>query len=150
MPFPKGDPEYDTRVRAFRQELEKLGWIDGRNVQLEERWTGDNMDVIRANSTSLMASNPDVVLATGGRVVPILMQLSRSIPIVLPGLSDPVAVGWVTSLALPGGNITDFTMGGMPFQQPAKYALMVNLKVAKVLGLTVPPTLLTLADTVIE
>jgi putative tryptophan/tyrosine transport system substrate-binding protein len=110
MPYPKDDPEYDTRVRAFRQELEKLGWMDGRNIQFDERWTGDNMDLIRANSTSLMASNPDVVLATGGRVVPILMQLSRSIPIVLPGSSDPVAVGWVTSLAQPGGNITGFTL----------------------------------------
>jgi putative tryptophan/tyrosine transport system substrate-binding protein len=57
-----------------------------------------------------MASNPDVVVATGGRVVPILMQLSRSIPIVLPGASDPVGVGYVASLARPGGNVTGFTL----------------------------------------
>ena len=110
MPFPKGDTEQGTRVRAFRQELGKLGWTDGGNVQFDERWTADNMDVVRANATSLMASNPDAVLATGGRVIPILMQLSRSIPIVIPGSSDPVAVGWVTSLSRPGGNITGFTL----------------------------------------
>ncbi len=110
MPFPKGDTEYETRVRAFRQELAKLGWTDGKNVQFDERWTADNMDVVRANATSLMASNPDAVLATGGRVIPILMQLSRSIPIVSPGASDPIAVGWATSLARPGGNVTGFTL----------------------------------------
>jgi len=110
MPFPKGDTEYETRVRAFQQELAKLGWTDGKNVQFDERWTADNMDVVRANAKSLMASNPDAVLATGGRVIPILMQLSRSIPIVIPGSSDPVAVGWATSLARPGGNITGFTL----------------------------------------
>ena len=98
MPYPKGDTEFTTRVRAFQQELEKLGWKDGGNVQFDERWTTDNMDRVRAESTSLMASNPDVVITTGGRVVPILMQLSHSIPIVLPGVSDPVGVGWAKSL----------------------------------------------------
>jgi putative ABC transport system substrate-binding protein len=57
-----------------------------------------------------MASNPDVVVATGGRVVPVLMQLSRSIPIVVPGVSDPVGVGWVQSLARPGGNVTGVSL----------------------------------------
>src|SRR6266481_4726604 len=96
MPFPKGDAELDTRVRAFRQELGKLGWTDGANVQFDERWTADNMDRVRAEAASLIASNPDAILATGGRVIPILMALSRSIPIVSPGSSDPIGVGWVT------------------------------------------------------
>jgi putative ABC transport system substrate-binding protein len=109
MPYPKGDAEYEVRVRALRQELAKLGWTEGSNVQFDERWTTDNMDRVRAETASLMASNPDVVVATGGRVVPLLMQLSRSIPIVIPGVSDPVGVGWVQSLARPGGNVTGFT-----------------------------------------
>ena len=67
------------------------------------------MDRVRAEATSLMASNPDAVIATGGRVIPILMQLSRSIPIVVASASDPVGVGWVESLARPGGNITGIT-----------------------------------------
>jgi putative ABC transport system substrate-binding protein len=56
-----------------------------------------------------VASNPDVVVATGGRVIPLLMQLSHTIPIVIPGVSDPVRVGYVQSLARPGGNVTGFT-----------------------------------------
>jgi putative ABC transport system substrate-binding protein len=109
MPFPKGDAENGARVLALRQELGKLGWTDGGNIQFDERWTTDNMDLVRAEAASLMASNPDVVVAIGGRVVPILMQLSRTIPIVVPGAGDPVAIGWVTSLARPGGNVTGFT-----------------------------------------
>jgi putative tryptophan/tyrosine transport system substrate-binding protein len=110
MPYPKGDPEMGIRVRAFREELGKLGWTDGANVQFDERWTADHMDRVWAEAASLIASNPDAILATGGRVIPVLMQLSRSIPIVIPGASDPLGVGWATSLARPGGNITGFTM----------------------------------------
>ena len=104
MPYPKGDTEYEIRVRAFRQELARLGWTEGGNVQFDKRWTTDNMDLVRANAASLVASNPDVVVATGGRVIPLLMQFSRTIPIVIPGVSDPVGVGYVQSLARPGGN----------------------------------------------
>ena len=67
------------------------------------------MDLVRANAASLLASNPDVVVATGGRVIPVLLQISRTVPIVAPGASDPVGVGWATSLARPGGNLTGFT-----------------------------------------
>ena len=110
MPFAKEDPEYRARVRAFREELERLGWTDGGNVRFDERWTTDNMDIVRAESKSLISSNPDVILATGGRVIPVLTQLSHSVPIVIPGTSDPVGVGWVTNLAHPGGNLTGFSM----------------------------------------
>jgi putative tryptophan/tyrosine transport system substrate-binding protein len=109
MPYPKGDAEYEVRIRVLRQELAKLGWTEGSNIQFDERWTTDNMDVVRAETASLIASDPDVIVATGGRVVPLLMQLSRLIPIVVPGVSDPVGAGWVQSLARPGGNVTGFT-----------------------------------------
>jgi ABC-type uncharacterized transport system substrate-binding protein len=79
-------------------------------MQFDERWTADHMDRVWADAAGLVASNPDAVLATGGRVIPVLMQLSRSVPIVIPGSSDPLGVGWVTSLARPGGNITGFTL----------------------------------------
>jgi len=108
-PYPKGDPEMGIRVRAFREELGRLGWTDGANVQFDERWTADHMDRVWAEAASLIASNPDAILATGGRVIPVLVQLSRSIPIVIPGASDPLGVGWATSLARPGRNITGFT-----------------------------------------
>src|SRR5262245_22086056 len=109
MPYPKDDPEMGVRVRIFREELAKLGWTDGVTVKFDERWTADHMDGVWAEAASLIASNPDAILASGGRVIPVLMQLSRSVPIVLPGASDPIGVGWATSLARPGGNITGFT-----------------------------------------
>jgi putative tryptophan/tyrosine transport system substrate-binding protein len=109
MAYPKGDPELTMRLQAFQQELAKLGWTQGVSVQLDERWTGDDMDRVRSEAASLVKSNPDAILATGGRVIPVLLQLSRTIPIVAPGASDPVGVGWATSLARPGGNLTGFT-----------------------------------------
>src|SRR6266436_4535194 len=92
MAYPKGDPELTMRLQAFRQELAKLGWTEGVNVQLDERWTADDMDRVRSEAASLVKSNPDAILATGGRVIPVLLQLSRTIPIVAPGASGPLAV----------------------------------------------------------
>jgi len=109
MPFVKGDSEGEARIRAFKQELAKLGWTDGGNIQFDERWPADNMDLVRSHAASLVASKPDMIIASGGRIVPVLMRLTRSIPIVLPGASDPVGVGWARSLARPGGNVTGFT-----------------------------------------
>jgi putative ABC transport system substrate-binding protein len=109
MPFVKGDGEGEARIRAFKQELAKLGWTDGGNIQFDECWPADNMDLVRSQAASLAASNPDIIVATGGRIVPVLMRLTRSIPMVLPGASDPVGVGWAQSLARPGGNVTGFT-----------------------------------------
>jgi putative tryptophan/tyrosine transport system substrate-binding protein len=109
MPFAKGDSGGEARIRAFKQELAKLGWTDGGNIQFDERWPADNMDLVRSHAASLVASNPDIIVVSGGRIVPVLMRLTRSIPMVLPGASDPVGVGWAQSLARPGGNVTGFT-----------------------------------------
>jgi putative tryptophan/tyrosine transport system substrate-binding protein len=109
MPYPKCDSEHEARVRAFKQELAKLGWTDGANVRFDEHWTTDNMDMVRSHAASVVASNPDIIVTTGGRVVPVFMRLTRSIPMVLPSASDPVGVGYAQSLAHPGGNVTGFT-----------------------------------------
>jgi putative ABC transport system substrate-binding protein len=108
MPFSPGDSESQARVRAFREELRKRGWASGVNVQFDERWTIDNMDLIRSAATNLVELKPDAILAVGGRVIPALMQMTRSIPIVVPGGVDPVGRGWAESLARPGRNITGF------------------------------------------
>jgi putative ABC transport system substrate-binding protein len=80
MPYPPSEEEFQVRVRAFRQELEKLGWTSGVNVQFDERWTSDNMDLIRAAAGNLVELKPDVVVAVGGRVIPVLMGSHRLIP----------------------------------------------------------------------
>ena len=109
MPYPPANAEMQAQVRAFREELRKRGWAPGVNAQFDERWTGDNMDLIRSAASNLVELNSDAILATGGRVVPILMELTRSIPIVVSGGSDPVARGYAETLAHPGGNVTGFT-----------------------------------------
>jgi ABC-type uncharacterized transport system substrate-binding protein len=110
MPFPPTNAEMQARVRAFRDELRKRGWAASVNVQFDERWTGDNMDFIRSAAANLVELKPDVILAVGGRVVPVLMELTRSIPIVNPGGSDPVGRGYAESLARPGRNVTGFAV----------------------------------------
>jgi putative tryptophan/tyrosine transport system substrate-binding protein len=110
MPFPPTNAEIQARVRAFREELRKRGWAASVNAQFDERWTSDDMDLIRSAAANLVELNPDVILAVGGRVIPILMELTRSIPIVNPGGSDPIARGYAESLARPGGNVTGFAI----------------------------------------
>ena len=110
VPYPKGDTEIQARVQAFRQELARLGWSEGSNVQIDEHWSTDNTDLMRANASNLVALNPDVIVTVGDRIVPILTKLTRSIPIVVAATSDPIASGAVESLAHPGGNVTGFSL----------------------------------------
>jgi len=110
MPFPPTNSEMQSRVRAFREELRKLGWAASVNIQFDERWTIDNMDLIRSAAANLVELNPDAIVAVGGRVIPILMQLTQTIPIVIPGGAEPVAAGYIKSLAHPGGNVTGFAI----------------------------------------
>jgi putative ABC transport system substrate-binding protein len=108
MPYPPTNSEMQARVRVFREELRKRGWAAGVNAQFDERWTSDQMDLIRSAATNLIELNPDVILATGARVIPILIELTRSVPIVVASGADPVARGYAESLARPGRNVTGF------------------------------------------
>jgi putative tryptophan/tyrosine transport system substrate-binding protein len=108
--FPTGKRKVQERVRVFREELRKRGWASSVNIQFDERWTVDNMELIHSAAENLVELKPDAILAIGGRVIPILMKLTRSIPIVVPGGAEPVARGYVESLAHPGGNVTGFAV----------------------------------------
>jgi putative tryptophan/tyrosine transport system substrate-binding protein len=108
MPYPPSDTEWQSRVGALRQELQRLGWTPGGNIEFDERWTTDNMDLVRANAANLVELKPDIIVTLGGRVIPVLMQLTRTIPIVIPGAGDPVGSRYVENLARPGGNVTGF------------------------------------------
>jgi putative tryptophan/tyrosine transport system substrate-binding protein len=110
MPYPENEPDIQARVGAFKEELQRLGWIEGSKIEFDERWTTDNMEVVRSNAASLIKSKPDAVMAIGGRVIPMLKQMTRSVPIVVAGTGDPLGTGIVTSLAHPGENITGFSL----------------------------------------
>jgi putative tryptophan/tyrosine transport system substrate-binding protein len=110
MPYPENEPDIQARVRAFKQELQRLGWGEGSKIEFDERWATDNMESLRSNAASLLKGQPDAVIALGGRVIPLLKQMTRSIPIVVAGTGDPLGTGMVTSLAHPGENITGFSL----------------------------------------
>ena len=108
------DAEGQARNAAFLQGLQELGWTVGRNVRIEYRWGAGDAEVFRRHASELV----DVILASGGAVVPSLLQATRTVPIVFTGTPDPVGAGFVESLARPGGNATGFTnyeygIGGM-------------------------------------
>jgi putative ABC transport system substrate-binding protein len=109
MPFPESDAATQARFRAFREELAKRGWSEGSDVHFDVRWTTDNMDLVRAAAADLVKLKPDVIASVGDRVIPVLTQLTRTIPIVAVA-SDFLGSGFVESLARPGGNVTGFSL----------------------------------------
>ena len=108
LPASANDTEFQARVGAFLQELQQLGWGIGRNVRIEMRWATANVAEIRRHASELAASAPDVILAHGTSTAGPLLQATRTVPIVFPVVSDPVAAGLVDSLSRPGGNATGF------------------------------------------
>jgi putative ABC transport system substrate-binding protein len=102
------DSEGQARVSAFRHALQQLGWTDGRNLQIDVRWSGGDTERTRKNATDLAALAPDVILATGNSTLGPLLQATRSVPIVFVTAADPVGAGFVDSLARPSGNATGF------------------------------------------
>jgi putative tryptophan/tyrosine transport system substrate-binding protein len=97
------------RNAAFLQALQQLGWIVGRNLQIDFRWAGSDPERIRKYAAELLALAPDVILAPGTATVGPLLKMTSTVPIVFPIVVDPVGAGFVTSLARPGGNATGFT-----------------------------------------
>ena len=108
LPAAADDPEFQARVGAFLQGLALLGWTIGRNVRIDTRWATTNAADIRRHAAELVALAPDVILAHGASTVGPLLQATRTVPIVFPVVADPVAAGFVDSLARPGGNATGF------------------------------------------
>jgi putative ABC transport system substrate-binding protein len=104
------DREGQARIAAFRQGLQKLGWIEGQNVRLDIRWGGGDADLDRRFAAELVALTPDVILATASSTVAALQGATRNVPVVFAHAVDPVAAGFVDSLARPGGNATGFVL----------------------------------------
>jgi putative ABC transport system substrate-binding protein len=103
------DAEGQARIAAFQRGLAELGWIDGRNVRIDYRWSSADSERMRAFATDLVALAPDVILANGSTPVAALRGATSRIPIVFTQVADPVGSGLVENLARPGANITGFT-----------------------------------------
>jgi ABC-type uncharacterized transport system substrate-binding protein len=103
-----GDPEGQSRVAAFLQGLQPLGWTVGANVQIDIRFAVEP-DRIRQEAEQLAASAPEIILANSSAGIGALLQSTRTVPIVFAVVADPVGAGFVSSLSRPGGNATGFT-----------------------------------------
>jgi putative ABC transport system substrate-binding protein len=115
MAFAENDPETQANLTAFRAALQTLGWTDGRNVRIDYRWGGGDLEHYHVIAAELIALSPDVILALGYSIVSALQKATRSVPIVFASVTDPVGGGLVASLARPGGNTTGFVTSEFGF-----------------------------------
>jgi putative ABC transport system substrate-binding protein len=110
MGWPESDSEAQAQIAAFRDGLQKLGWMEGRNILIETRWaTPTNAAAMQRFAKELAALQPDVILASTTPTTTALLQQTRTIPIVFATVGDPIGSGFVTSLSRPGGNVTGFS-----------------------------------------
>jgi len=110
-PGARNDPEAQGWDSAFEGTLRTLGWTDGRNARVDWRWADGEFDRMQASARELVALQAEVIFTPGGApVLRALLQETRTIPIVFTGISDPVGLGFVESLARPGGNATGFSL----------------------------------------
>src|SRR5262245_65970497 len=100
----ENDPEEMARTAIFLQSLEQMGWIVGRNVQIEHRQTLGDAERARRLAVELISLMPDVILATGSLNVGALLQATQTVPIVFTAVPDPVGAGFVARMARPGRN----------------------------------------------
>jgi len=110
VPFAQSDPVYQGYVASFRDALAKHGWVEGRNLRIDYRWAGDDAGKLPAYAAELVALTPDALFASQSGPVAILQRATRTIPIVFANVADPIAMGFVSSLAQPSGNITGFAL----------------------------------------
>lgn len=109
MTLAEDDPLSRQRLAAFAEILQQRGWADGRNLRIEYRWGGGNSERLRRSASELIAVAPEVIMTTGSVGLSVLLNMTRTIPVVFTIVPDPVGEGFVETLARPGGNATGFT-----------------------------------------
>src|SRR5499433_2279843 len=111
MAHAESDPEFKAYMAAFREGLEKLGWAEGRNIQVESRWGAlDDAEARQRSARELVALQPDLILTQNTPPTASMLEQSRTIPVVFVVVADPVGSGFVQSLARPGANATGLTV----------------------------------------
>src|SRR4051794_14140175 len=113
----ENNPTAKLFLSRLTQKLRELGWIEGRNIQLDVRWGAGNLDWTRGFAKELVGLRPDLIVASTTPATAALREQTRTLPIVFVTVSDPVGAGFITTLSHPGANTTGFinlepTMGG--------------------------------------
>ena len=104
------DPDAMARIAGFLQGLQELGWVTGRNIQIDYRWSVGQAELYRKHATELVALQPEVLVTTVTDAVRALQRATRTIPIVFTSAIDPVGSGLIASLSHPGGTATGFSL----------------------------------------
>ena len=107
--FAESDHEAQSWVAALREELRKLGWTDGRNIEIDTRWAAAEVDSMKRYAKELVALRPDLMVTSSTPATAAMLQQTDTIPIIFVLVADPVGSGFVASLPRPGGNVTGFT-----------------------------------------
>jgi len=108
MGYKESDAAAQALIAAFRQELQKSGWTEGRNIQIDVRYATDDPNQVRALAVELMGLKPDLMVSNSNFVTEILQAEVRTVPLLFISVGDPIGSGFVTDLARPTGNITGF------------------------------------------
>ena len=112
MAHAENDPQFLIYVAAFREELQRLGWTEGRNIRIDFRWGAlDDAESRQRSARELVTLQPELILTQNTPPTATMLQETRSIPVVFVIVADPVGSGFVDSLARPGRNATGFTVG---------------------------------------
>jgi putative tryptophan/tyrosine transport system substrate-binding protein len=109
MPFAETDPEASQHIATFQKGLENLGWLEGHNLHIDYRWAAGDAERMRIYAAEIVQLAPEVILVSSPSMLAATVKATRTIPIVFVQVTDPVAGGFVASLANPGGNVTGFT-----------------------------------------
>jgi putative ABC transport system substrate-binding protein len=111
MGYPESDSEAQTKIAAFQDGLQKLGWTEGRNTRIDTRWaTPADAESMERFAKELVALQPDLILSSTTPTTAALLQQTRTIPIVFATVADPVGSGFVASFPRPGGKVTGFVV----------------------------------------
>jgi ABC-type uncharacterized transport system substrate-binding protein len=166
-PYDENDPLVKPGISAFTRALAGLGWTDGRNVRIDLRWGGGDINRIRALAQELVGLQPDIILANTTLATAALQRETR----LAAARNNVPAVYWGSEFARDGGLLSygpdrvdifrraasyvDRILrgekpGDLPVQFPTKFEMIVNRKTATALGLAVPPSIMLRADEVIE